>query len=143
MCSPGMNALDPAPASKGTRMVFTRDRSRGPGESATAELPVSRSQHSTKGMVKMPARLVPTVRSSANAVLPPTACASVGYHPDGVSRCRLAPSSIHYHQQTVRGSMLQDTTIAVPWQESLATNSRPHSPGGLRESACVNSPAHV
>lgn len=60
--------------SKGTRIVFTRECSRGPGESATAEFPVSRSQHSMKGMVKMPAKLVPTVSSSASAVLPPTAC---------------------------------------------------------------------
>ena len=71
-----MSAREPAPASRGNKIVFTRERSKGPGESATAELPVSSSQHSTKGIVKMPARLVPTVSSSASAALPPTACAA-------------------------------------------------------------------
>jgi hypothetical protein len=55
-------------------MVFTRDCSRGPGERATDDVPVSSSAHSRKGMVKMPAKLVPTVSSSASAALPPTAC---------------------------------------------------------------------
>ena len=83
-CTPGTSAREPAPASRGARMVFRRERSRGPGARATVELPVSSSQHSAKGMVKMPARLVPTVSSSASAALPPTACA--GRH--GIRRGR-------------------------------------------------------
>ena len=78
MHPPGTKAREPAPTSRGRRMVFTRERSRGPGARAIAEPPVSSSQHSMKGMVKMPARLVPTVSSSASAALPPTACAGQG-----------------------------------------------------------------
>ena len=62
-----------------------RERSSGPGERATAEPPVFSSQHSMKGMVKMPARLVPTVSSSASAAFPPTACTKQ----QGIRRGRL------------------------------------------------------
>jgi len=55
-------------------MVRSRLRSSAPGASATACRPAPRRPHSTKGIVKMPARLVPTVRSTASAALPPTAC---------------------------------------------------------------------
>ena len=88
MHPPGRKAREPAPTSRGRRMVFTRERSRGPGDRATAEPPVSSSQHSMKGMVKMPARLVPTVSSSASAALPPTACAKAG-------RCQTGPARPH------------------------------------------------
>ena len=64
-------------------MVFTRDCSRGLGERATDDVPVSSSAHSKKGIVNMPARLVPTVRSSASAAFPPTACARHRLHREG------------------------------------------------------------
>ena len=51
-----------------------RDCSRGPGAMCTAPLPAPSTAEMTNGMVKMPARLEPTVSSSASAVLPPTAC---------------------------------------------------------------------
>lgn len=69
-----MKARAAAPTSSGSRMVRMRERSSGPGAKLTAELPAPSAQHSTKGIVKMPTRFVPTVSSSASAALPPTAC---------------------------------------------------------------------
>jgi hypothetical protein len=54
-----------------------RERSSGPGAKLTVELPAPSSQHSTKGIVKIPTRFVPTVSNSASAALPPTACEHV------------------------------------------------------------------
>jgi len=45
--------------------MLTRQCGSGPGESATEELPESRRQHSVKGTVKVAARPVPAVSSSA------------------------------------------------------------------------------
>lgn len=50
-----------------------RERSRGPGARLMALLPAPSSQHSMKGITKIPSRFVPTVSSSASAAFPPTA----------------------------------------------------------------------
>ncbi len=74
---PGTKARAAAPTSRGARMVRMRERSSGPGARLTAELPAPSSQHSIKGIVKMPTRFVPTVSSSASAAFPPTACGKI------------------------------------------------------------------
>ena len=107
-------------------MVFTRERSRGPGERVTAELPVSSSQHSRKGMVKMPARLVPTVSSSASAALPPTACS--GQHDIRQSQ--------HDHMQISRSST---------WKGRLGAESCRAAHGGqqAQHTEVVKAPARM
>ena len=60
--------------SRGTKMVFMRDCSRGLGAIFMLPLMAPRTADKTNGMVKIPTRLDPTVKSRASAVFPPTAC---------------------------------------------------------------------
>lgn len=71
-----MKALQQAPAIIGTRMHCTSCCSRGHGDSATAPASAPSTAGRMKGIVKMPIMLLLRVRSSASAVLPPTACRS-------------------------------------------------------------------
>ena len=79
--SPGTAALTEAPISNGTRIVFSRFCSKGPGFRAIAEPDVLPSSwHNTNGIVKMPNRLEATVSNNANAVFPPTVCIQTSTH---------------------------------------------------------------
>lgn len=89
---PGMKALAAAPTSRGARMVFSRDLSRGPGAIWTAPCPLPKMRDRTKGIVKMPTRLLPTVRSRAIAVLPPMACTLTSCQPRS---CAIQFSNLH------------------------------------------------
>lgn len=71
---PGMKARKEAPAKRGTRIVFIRDCTKGLGAMRIVPLAAPKTADSMKGIVKMPSKFEPTVKSNARAVFPPTAC---------------------------------------------------------------------